>query len=227
MKKIVSILTISAALAVTASAQGLVNFNNSSAAATKISTNAVVGGAAQGLSVLNTGTSSFYFALFASTTTNLVGGSSAAIVGNTGSSYVFNASGWTFQGYATNGTTRAGQVQGNSALALTGIAGGATANFVVVGWSASIGSTISALQTWYNSGSPATAGLLGQSAVTGLLTAGDGAGVSTPSPFGAASPFAPGFVLGQVAAVSAVPEPGTMALAAIGGASLLLFRRKK
>ena len=62
--------------------------------------------------------------------------------------------------------------------------------------------------------------------MTGLLTAGDGAGVSTPSLFGTTSPFSPGFTLGLVAPVAAVPEPGTMALAALGGASLLLFRRK-
>ena len=31
----------------------------------------------------------------------------------------------------------------------------------------------------------------------------------------------------QLVEVSTVPEPGTLALAALGGASLLLFRRKK
>jgi hypothetical protein len=41
---------------------------------------------------------------------------------------------------------------------------------------------------------------------------------------GAASPNIPGFTLGLV---TVVPEPGTLALAAIGGASLLALRRKK
>jgi hypothetical protein len=224
MKKILTIISLATLVAASSNAQGLVNFNNTSAAGTKISTNSVVGGASSGLAALNTGNASFYYALFYSTTQTSVSGSTAAITGITGSTYAFNASGWTAGATATNGATRAGQVAGNAAQAIAGIAGAGTGNFVVVGWSANIGTQVSDLISWYNNGSPATAGFIGESSVTGTLTLGDGAGVSTPSPFGTAAPFAPGFVLGLVAPT---PEPGTMVLAGLGGLALLGLRRKK
>jgi PEP-CTERM motif len=230
MKNILATITIAAGMAYSACAQGLVSFNNSSAALSKVSTNSVVGGAATGLAAINTGgadTGDFYYALFSSVAATTVGGSSAAIVGKTGSTYAFNDANWAFDGLATNGTTRAGQVSGSGSLILPtggvgGIAGGATGQFVVVGWSANIGGTVSALQTFLQNPTGLGNFFVGESVVTGTLTAGNGAGVTTPTIMGAASPFALGFTLGLVP----VPEPTTIALATLGAASLLLFRRR-
>ena len=222
MKKTLAIASLGLALVVSANAQGLINFNNSSAAGTKISTNAVVGGAAVGLTGPSLVAGQYYFALFSSTSATTVSGSSASVLGT--GNYAFGDAAWTFQGTATNGTTRAGQVQGPGALVLNGIGGAGTGRFVVLGWSANIGSTLASVQSWYNNGNPAVSGWIGESSVTGVLTAGDGAGVSTPSPFGTAAPFTPGFTLGLI---SPVPEPATMALAGLGGLAMLALRRKK
>jgi hypothetical protein len=89
MKKTIALLAVTAAVTLSVSAQGLVNFNNSSAAGTKISTNTVVGGAATGLAVINTGSANFYYALFDSLSATTVGGSSSAVTGITGSCLLF------------------------------------------------------------------------------------------------------------------------------------------
>jgi len=214
--------------------QGLVFFSGGGSASTRISTNTVVAGAATGLTA---GTANlFYYALFASAANTQVGSTSSAING-INSNYVFNNSaGWTLVGMAgslanagrfgalTQGTTDGNQtaLNGDGSLAVSGIAGGGNAHFVILGWSASIGSTLAAVTAWYNAG--ANNAFIGQSAVSTALTIGDGGLVSTPNVTGTGAGQLGGFTLGLT---PPVPEPGTLALAALGGASLLLFRRKK
>jgi len=227
MKKVIAIAAVIAGLTYSSSAQGLVNFANNSGAGSKISTNSVVGGGQNGLATIYSGTDLYYYALFSSASATTVNGSSSAIVGNTGATYVFNDSNWAFDGYATNGATRAGQVVGAASLVLPSsgvgsIAGGAAGQFVIVGWSANIGTTWNSVQSYL--ANVTSTGWVGESVVSGAITTGNGAGVSTPLIMGSASPFVTGFVLGEV--VTSAPEPGTMALAALGGASLLLFRRR-
>ncbi len=223
MKKALIVATIVAG-AYGASAQGLVNFNNSASATTKISVNSAVGGAATGLTAAVAG--SYYFALFESTTATTVSGSSAAVLPNSTSagSYAFSDSNWTYVTTISNLAT-AGRTAGSASTVINGVGGGSTAQFVVIGWSANIGTTLSSLQSFL--AAPAliggSYGLAGESAVTGALKLGDGALITSPAIFGLA-PSTPGFVLGQV---NPVPEPSSIALAALGGLSLLGLRRKK
>lgn len=231
MKKILLTTVIASAVAASAFSQGFVNFSGGGSAATRVSTNSVVGGPATG--ALAAGAASqYYFALFASTTQT-----ASAQVGQSGS-YVFNnmgavSSAWELVGEGSSvgslgrfsassqGTSSSNQgaLNTDNSMTVQGVAGGANANFVAIGWSANIGSTLAAAIAWFNA--PGTGGIntawFGQSTVA-TQTLGDGGLVSTP-----AWNTSPNFVLGEVV----VPEPGTIALAAIGGASLLLFRRKK
>ncbi len=220
MKK--TLLTLAAVLivSVAAQAQGLVGFYNSAAAGSKISTNSVLNGASTGLTAASGGL--YYYALFYSTTQTTVGGSAAAVLG--AGTYALNASGWTFSGdYATN-TATAGRVNGqqnaDQSSTVTGLAGGGSADFVVIGWSANIGSTIAALQAYL--ANPGFVGWVGESAVSPSITVGDGVNVPTPTIL-SASGAVTGFTLGIVP----VPEPTTMALGALGALSLLGLRRRK
>jgi hypothetical protein len=221
MKKNIVTLAITLIAAITSSAQGIVLFANSGGY--RVSTNTVVGGAASGTTAQSgSGTSpSFYYALFASQTTNAVGGSTNGVVGS--GTYAFSDGNWTFQDNGTNGSTgrlSSSQLNAQGDTALT-FAGGSTAYFTIVGWSANIGTTYQSLQSYL--ANPTFNGFAGESTVSGALIPGiEGSTGATPL-FGA-YPNIPGFTLGLV---TPVPEPGTMALAALSGASLLLFRRRK
>jgi hypothetical protein len=240
MKK--NILTIMALTVIVTSgiSQGLVNFSGGTSAATRMSTNSVVGGQSTGLTT--GGPSLYYFALFASSSQSSINGSTNGVSGLSGN-YVFNnpgggtaSTGWILVGIATNnssagrfnagsqGTTSGGQggLNSDGSLTVQGINGAANANFVTVGWlSTGIGTTLASLVSWYNAG--AQGGWVGQSAIATGLLLGDGGNTATPNPFGTA----PGQVGGILLGLTPVPEPGTMALAALSGASLLLFRRRK
>ena len=226
MKKTIIAASLVATLVSSVYGQGTVFFNNGNT--TKISTNSVAGGAATGLTAANTGVNGYYYALFYSTTVTTVGGSTSGAVGSSGN-YAFNDAGWTYAGLGTNSGT-AGRFASTTADAASvtqvgGVAGGTSANFVVIGWSANIGSTLNALTTWYNNGNPSTLGWIGEgvvgSAAPGILNS-----TPTASLFGTGAGLIQGFTLGQVSPVI-IPEPTTLALAGLGGASLLLFRRRK
>jgi hypothetical protein len=224
MKKTIIALSLLAAV-VSSQGQGYVLFQNAGNA--RVSTNGVATGriAANDGTVANT----FYFALFTSTAQNTTVGSSSAAISGTNGTYAFNASGWTFAPNAIGTNTIAGQFTStvadpNNSLQ-TQIPSGAAQTFVILGWSANIGSTLSALTTWYNNGNPATSGFIGESAVSGVITPSVG-GVSLTAPItGTTTGLIPGFTLGQV--IAPTPEPATLALAGLSGASLLLFRRRK
>lgn len=219
MKKTLLTLALVASAASSVFAQGFVLFNNTAAAGTKISTNnmATVG--------LATGAANtYYFALFYSTTATTVGGSTAAVSGS--GNYVWTDSNWTFGGAYGSSSATAGRFASNSAdpnnsggTAITGLAGGSSAQFVVVGWTASIGTTIQALEAWYSN--PATAGLIGESNVSGPITASSGGVNIVPALFGTGAGSIQGFTL------AAVPEPTTVALIGLGGLGLAMIRRRK
>jgi hypothetical protein len=111
-----------------------------------------------------------------------------------------------------------------SAAAQVPVAGGSQANWVVVGWSANLGTTwlavSNALATWNYTIPNAYFGMT----PIGTVAAGT-------SQFFGATLFGPN--AGQINSPNTqlyalpVPEPGTMALAGLGGLSLLLFRRRK
>lgn len=126
------------------------NFSNS-----LIYTNSVHNGPPTGLI---SGDHAYYFGLFAAFTNQ-------TIVDAT-------LSGWSFEGYATN-TTIAGLINGNNLVSdaaygpLIGWGSGETANFLVVGWSANIGTTWGAASAWWNNGNP-NSGPSGYFAISGI-----------------------------------------------------------
>jgi len=232
MKKTILTVAVLGAVASSAFAQGFAYFAAGAANSTKISTNSVINGGAAGRTA---GDNTYYYALFASSSQTSVSGNALAFSG-TNNTYVFNAAGWTFVGMgantgattgagtsaATSQTLNGGSLYADNSLGVPGIAGGAAANVVAIGWSANIGSTLAAVEAWY--ANPTVLGWIGESRVGVGLTLGDNGLNSTPNVFGTATTQFNAFTLGEVAAV---PEPGTIALAALGGASLLMFRRKK
>lgn len=239
MKKYIIATTALLVVATSAFSQGLVYYSAGSSVATRMSTNSVVGGPSTGLTGPTSGL--YYYALFASVNQTTINGSSTAISG-LNPNYVFNnlgtgvpSTGWELVGIGTNnanagrmnvasqGTTSAGQtlLNADGSLTVQGIAGAGSANIVTVGWySTGIGTDLASLQTWYAAG--AFNGWVGQSAV-GNVVLGDGSSIPTPNAFGTGPGQLGGFMMG----LTIVPEPTTLALAALGGASLLLFRRKK
>ena len=116
----------------------------------------------------------------------------------------------------------------NGGASATSDTQGTELQYMLVGWSASIGNSWSTVANEMTSGVFSADGFLGTSSVGfgysggGGTPAGPGSsifGVSASMPGGLASGFNLYFVT--------VPEPGTLALMALGSASLLLFRRKK
>lgn len=243
MKKIVLTTLIASAMAASSFAQGWVAFQTGATTSNRISTNSVQGGPVTGATAATANL--YYYALFVSTSQTTVNGGSAALSGAQGSSYVFSnlgngtpSGGWEFIGMGSSsaslgrfgplsqGTSDASQAALNTDNSITAVgagAAGSTANFVAIGWSANIGSTLAAVEAWYNNGTPAFTGWLGESAVGVGLTLGNGSSIPSTSTMGSTPGQVPGFVLGEIT----TPEPGTLALAALGGASLLLLRRKK
>jgi len=166
-----------------------------------------------------------------------VNGVSAATSGAVGSYYyglltASSATGpFTFANvYATNRSV-AGYFGSPAAVTVAGWAPGATMSYEVAVWSSSLGPTRK--NTWVNANgtAPAAPGTFGVNGNFGLSGIGTGAsgGLGTPatppfSLFGGASGIQNGFNAGPV---GNVPEPSSMALAGLGAAALLIFRRRK
>jgi hypothetical protein len=230
MKK--SLLTLAFAVLAVAStqAQGLVVFASGTQT---VSTNnsagiSGLGGSGTGKTVASANT--FYYALFVSTSATTVNGSAAAVSGIAATN-LFSSSFAPVTNVLAAANTVLGRwssltANGSGADTVAGIAGGANAQFVYLGWSANLGTSLSALET--SLATPGTVGFIGQSAVGGTQTLGDGNLVLTPNLSGAAAPGIAGFTLGSFAIpIVPTPEPATLALAGLSGASLLLFRRRK
>ena len=99
--------------------------------------------------------------------------------------------------------------------------------YILVGWSSSLGTTWAAVQTELQTGNWAAAGAFGVSQL-GMGYSGGG-----PNNLGAPNVFGTGVNAGGLTqgltlfTVVPSPEPASMALIGLGGATLLLFRRKK
>ncbi len=160
MKTIFMVLILAVGAAVSSWAQGLVYF---SSVGQTISTNSAFGGSATGNT---TPAGAYYFALFCSQTATSVNGQTTAILGNSSQNFAFNDTNWTLVAYATNTFRGAGQFASiNGPVTVPGVAVGAMAQFVIIGWSASIGPTIAAVKSLINNGSPYPHdGVIGQSA---------------------------------------------------------------
>ena len=205
MKKNFTILMLATLATVSAPAQGLIYFFNTPAALTKISTNAVAGGPATGLTAAGTNGAGFCYALYYSQTATNVNGQASAILG-TNNAYAFADMNWTLAAYGTN-TMVAGRffssgADTNGQTAIPGVPSGASAQFVVIGWSANLGTNIAAVESWYHNGDPIAIGFIGQSAVSGPIALGFDRGIA-PSLFGSLAPQIQGFTLGLAGYVQA------------------------
>jgi len=229
MKKLLLTAALSSAFAAASFGQGYIIFGNGTS--TKVSVNAAVNGTTY--TAIGTTANSYYFALFYSASATSVLGSSAAVVGgstaDTSSAFVTSDSNWTLDpGVLGVNGTRAGFMGDASGASETAVplASATTGEFVVLGWSANIGSSEANVLSFLNgtdvqNSAAVLSGWVGESAVGDQVLS-----PGTPSPvnsiFGAA-PQVPGFALGEVV----IPEPSTIALGVMGAASLLALRRKK
>jgi len=110
---------------------------------------------------------------------------------------------------------------GSSGGVAVNMAAGTTYFVQLVGWSASLGSTWSQVESQLASGTWSTQGYFGQttvSSMTPFVTAGTGDPTIFPGTWTAGS-----LTLFSVP----VPEPTTLALAGLGGLSMLFLRRRK
>jgi hypothetical protein len=212
MKKLIATLCLTA-LATGAFAQGLVKFQNSTTTTVGlVSTGGtIVAAPGSALTAPN-----WYYALLAAP------------------SGTANPHEFTFAGlYATN-TTSAGRLQGgllSPGVAAQNWAAGETKSFLVAGWSADNGNVWN--PAWIAPGNVHLAngdfagtplGWFGVSTIgTGVAGGPDSNGNNLPTLalFGALPSINTGFTMVQV------PEPATMALAGLGAAALLIFRRRK
>src|SRR5713101_5405739 len=149
MKKLLTIAALIGAGAVSFG-QGYVAFFNASNSRISQNTNSSTsGGSGAALQPVAAPFSYWYTLLWAPTTLTTV---------STTSDPTLN--GWTWAGAAAYGTNNptAGRMSAygfdGAGAAVQGVASGATANYVVVGWSSNIGSTWAQAQAWWNNGNP-------------------------------------------------------------------------
>jgi hypothetical protein len=221
MKKTLITLALGTAAVASSFGQGYVGFFNGTAS--KVSVNSSVGGTS--FAATPATANAYYYALFyAGPTVTTVLTSAAAVVA---AAPVLSDANWTFDSGVLGASTARAGFMGDSTggtQSAVSLAAGTTGEFVVVGWSANIGSTEQNLAEFLaGTDAGVSSGFVGESAV-GSQTVSAGA----PSPVGnifGAAPQIPGFDLGG--AISPSPEPTTIALGVMGAASLLAFRRKK
>jgi len=129
---------------------------------------------------------------------------------------------FTFSGtYATN-LAVSGYFGGPAARTVTGWAAGATMSYEVAMWSASLGTTWNPLWLVGNFGN-VTTGSFGLSKVATGVAGGLGTPATLPLPLFSST----GIDTGILGTPVGVPEPSSMALAGLGAAALLIFRRRK
>jgi PEP-CTERM motif len=255
MKKILLTSALTAIVGGFAYGQGVVSFSTISFANVTAQTNATVfspfslgnnvaqnslgtSGAVGAAGGLSTGTGFYY--------TILVGGAwngstgSAATNGVVPSSYSALGS-WSAENLTATNSATAGRLQVYGANATTSASVtspwtyGSTNYIMLVGWSANLGSSYST--AYSNMHSQTYLNGLGANAYFGIsnlgwinpssVGSGNGVAIFGSSVNSGGTPIQSLNVQLDVLGVAATPEPGTMALAALGGASLLLFRRRK
>jgi hypothetical protein len=237
MKKIILTMT-AVAVAATAFAQGFVNFSPGTfSVTTNTSVSPFVGGTGTGgtSGVTATTANGFYYALlYVPQVSPGVGSYTGSLPTDTNA---FDATGlnWQFGGIISTNSSTAGRVLGQgtgvNVDGLVGWGNGETNYFMLVGWSANLG------DNWTTVSNELANPALLQS-ISGPIYFGNTAiGFENPSA------AAPGISLfgstanagGQPIVIAngmplyliPVPEPTTVALAGLGGLSMLLFRRRK
>jgi hypothetical protein len=248
MKKLILTTLAVAGVSSLAFAQGYVNWNGSPGAFVVAQTNSVNysslsttlgGGAATGQATGGQGntcsTSVYYYELLYSTVDTTTPTTLTDLTAN-----------WTATGFLTVNSTIANNGRLGTPLAPTTAdeilaypsATAPSWSFMLVGWSSNLGTTWagagnveSELENWQTAGSSIVGAsyfgesYVGQTALSTSSTAGTTVFAASQTPGGLISnPTGSPLVLSELAAT---PEPATFALAALGGASLLLFRRRK
>ena len=138
---------------------------------------------------------------------------------------------------ANNGRMSPKGASGTGTATTGNWAGGATQNALIVGWSANLGTTWAQALANLNNWATVQGGIVGTAwfGISSSLAIGVTPGTVDPGTV-IIGPGSSTAIDGSTATGSpvnlqplalTVPEPGTLALAALGGASLLLFRRKK
>lgn len=240
MKKLIITSLCSVAVAGVAFSQGNINWTGPSAAAFTFQTNSMTysmyglnpgastgGGAIGGGLGATTANGGYYFAL-------LVG---AVYTGTAEAAPTTLAgfSSWSNSGLQAtnnpNGNGRTAVMSGNAGATVNALSTTVSNNIIMVGWSANLGTTWSTALATLESGVWSGNAFFGTSSV-GYVEGADTSVSPGNSVFGTApnsnGSGVPIFSLNTpLYLVAPVPEPGTLALAALGGASLLLFRRKK
>ena len=233
MKKIVSSLLCTVALAGAAFAQGSVTWSSIAPNAMTGATNSTVlssfigGGAAPAQYGNASGStqpgalgSTFFYALLY----NAYTGSQAAAPTTLG-----QLSTWSDSGLRATNSNSAGRltpVAGSTQVTVPW-ASGTTQSVMMVGWSANMGATYAAAIAYVTANSSSTAAFFGVSA-TGYIapnSANPGNAVFGTSATSFGLPILS--VNTPLNLVVTVPEPGTMALAGLGGLAMLSLRRKK
>jgi len=207
MKKILSIFAV-ACVATVGYSQGSVSTGNN-AAAYAISTNGVTLGKTFGTSQDPGGQSYAYQLLYSATSTAAVGSGSSA---NT-------ISAWSLGPTMTEGIG-AGGITGAASASMG--AANTTYYIELVGWSTGLGTTFASIESTIEAGD--TSSIAGQ--FLGFSNVGQVTTATSPAPgttIFSAGAIPSGFDLNPVT----VPEPTSIALAAMGGLSLLALRRKK
>jgi len=155
-----------------------------------------------------------------------INGSTAATSGAAGSYYyglltaATPAGPFSFTGtYATN-LVQAGFFGSPAARTVTGWAAGATMSYEVAMWSSSLGPTWN--PSWLQGNFGGLQGIFGKSAIA--TGASGGLGVPATPPL---SLFGSTGISAGIVGVQTIPEPSSMALAGLGAAALLIFRRRK
>jgi len=186
------------------------------------------------LGALTTGAFAQGLVTFANTgitqiSTTPAGGTAAAFSASPVGSYYFalltSASGagpFSFSGVTATNTASAGRMgPPGYTPTVASWAPGATLFYEVAGWSASLGAAFN--PNWLNGQFGGASGFFGTSAI-----ASGAAGGGSPVPAPALPLFGGTGLQGfNMSAVGAVPEPTSMALAGLGAAALLIFRRRK
>jgi len=210
MKKIATLIAI-AGLAAGAYAQGLVSLTDTSVF---ISTNTT------GTAGLLAGNGNYYFELLYQLDT-----------GQAAPTFTASASGlaaWTDSTLSGTNNTALGHAQagiagenGTTGITVSGWGGGQYAYYVVLGWSGNEGNWTNVVAAINTAG-----GWLNPNGLFGYSMIGHAEAASSPAPaqilFGTATGL-----INTGWSLTPVPEPTTLALAGLGGLSLLLLRRRK
>jgi len=231
MKRIVLTALMGTLAAGAAFAQGTITMGNN--ATTPFQTNAVATGGTSGSYTASSGLYDFELLTAASTVTT-IDSSLQGLLGGTNSS-------WSDTGAGAVSAGLAGRIS-SSATTANFWPAGAQESYIIIGWSASIGN-FAALEADL-AGASLVAHGAGFQWTGGSLPIGDYVGATTiqsAEAGGGASGLPPFALFGTTASgqgtpimtatelyvVAPIPEPTTFALAGLGAAAMLIFRRRK